>query len=318
MGFSLFQDLFSYYCLHLGNLSKIAIAIHGGAGDLPHWGMTPEREVEFGNALRHCLETGYNILVKGGSALDAVEESVAALEDHPLFNAGRGSALNQKGEAELDASIMCGRTRSSGSVCALKGIKNPVRVARKVMDECDCVFLSGEGALDFAREKGFQLMDQNYFITQERYEHWLSSSGTSPVGEHGTAGAIALDQNGDLAAATSTGGLVNKRKGRVGDSPVIGAGTYASNETCAVSCSGTGEYILRNVTAHEISALMKYKEMRLDEACERMLLHTLNPFNGQFGIIAMDKLGNVKSVFNTKRFYRAWICSSGQREILIY
>lgn len=297
---------------------KIALALHGGAGDLPFWGMDKTREQTFIKALEHCLDAGYKVLKEGGTALDAVEETVSLLEDEPIFNAGTGSALNTHGDVEMDASIMCGNRHTAGLVSTLIGVKNPIRVARKLMEECECIYLSGAGANEFAKENNVEFREKEYFITQERYEHWQDAKKKDTPLEHGTAGAVALDIQGDLAAGTSTGGLVNKRRGRVGDSAIIGAGTYASNETCAVSCSGTGEYIIRNVTAHEISSMLKYKGWNLSDACDYMLKEKLNPLHGQFGIIALDRFGNIKSVFNTKRMYRAWMTSDGERQVLLY
>ena len=303
-------------------MKKFCIAVHGGAGDLPFLGMDKKREGEFKQALEECLSLGYRILAGGGSALDAVELTVRALEDEPIFNAGRGSSINRDGIVEMDSAIMCGKTLRAGAVTCVTNIKNPVALARKVMDHCEHLYLSAEGALDFAKEIGMELMPMDYFITEERYAKWQhkrKTGGTADVTrESGTAGAVALDMHGNLASATSTGGLTNKRKGRIADTSIIGAGTYANNLTCAVSCTGTGEYIIRTVAAHETSSLLSYKGLSLHEACEHMLLERLMPLGGQFGMIAIDNDGDYKCVFNTERMYRAWRSSDGAIEIDLY
>lgn len=303
-------------------MKPVALAIHGGAGDLPFWGMNEEREQEYKAALDHCLMEGYAMLKKNRSALDAVEAALIALEDHPLFNAGRGSAINRAGEVEMDASIICGKTLRSGAVSVVKGVKNPIVLARHVMDYCEHLYLSGEGAMEFAKEMNLEFRPLPYFITTERLGKWKEQQekgGTADTKQSGgTSGAIAIDVNGDLAAGTSTGGLVNKRRGRVGDTPIIGAGTYADNNSCAVSCTGTGEYIIRKVVAHEISALIRHRNISLHDACEYILEMEMKPLGGQFGMIAMDTSGTIKCVFNTERMYRAWIDAEGKKEILLY
>src|SRR5438045_840713 len=239
---------------------QIAFVVHGGAGTIERDAMTPEREKEYRSGLEHALKTGYEILQRGGSSLDAVEAAVRTLEDDPHFNAGKGAVFTSEGVAELDASIMDGKTLKAGAVASVRRIKNPVSLARLVMEKSPHVLLDCSGAEAFAKEQGIELVDPKYFFTQRRWNE-LKEEQTKKSGavteKHGTVGAVALDRNGDLAAATSTGGTTNKRPGRIGDTPVIGAGTYANNQTCAVSCTGDGEYFIRAAAAHEVSALMK-------------------------------------------------------------
>jgi L-asparaginase / beta-aspartyl-peptidase len=302
-------------------MEKFAIGIHGGAGFLPFWGMTAEREKEFREGLSDSLRKGIDILARGGKAVDAVEAALISLENNPLFNAGRGAAISREGLIELDASVMCGSTLKAGAVSCLRNVKNPIRLARLVMEHSGHLYLSGEGAEEFAKEMGLEPVENEYFMTEERTDRWRTEIGKKKFNydaESGTAGAVALDTKGNLAAGTSTGGLMMKRRGRVGDSAVIGAGTYANNETCAVSCTGTGENIIRAVTAHEISSLLKYKGMDLSEACEKMLQEKLTPFGGHAGLVAIDTEGSIKYVFNTERMYRAWRDTSGQVTIKLY
>jgi L-asparaginase / beta-aspartyl-peptidase len=221
---------------------KFALAIHGGAGPLPYWGMTPQKEEEFRKALSTALDVGYRVLSKGGSALDAVEKVLVVIEDEPLFNAGVGSAINRNGEIEMDACIMCGMSLKAGSVACIRNFRNPIKIARQLLDKGEHLFLSGSGAEEFAAELGLPRVQNDFFKTAERMAWWQDEVGKKPVfkDDAGTAGTVALDLHGNLASATSTGGLMMKRRGRIGDTPLIGAGTYANNETCAVSCSGTG------------------------------------------------------------------------------
>ena len=258
--------------------SSFAIAVHGGAGTIDRNQLTPEREKEYRSALEQAVQTGAAILSRGGSSLDAVEAAVRLLEDDPNFNAGRGAVFTSAGTNEMDASIMDGKTLKAGAVASLKHIKNPISLARLVMEKSPHVMLEGEGAEAFAKENGIELVDPKYFFTQRRWDELqkekkkASEGGTSPASErHGTVGAVALDQSGNLAAATSTGGTTNKRPGRVGDSPIIGAGTYASNATCAVSCTGDGEYFIRAAVAHEVSSLIENKGVSVKEAAETAL-----------------------------------------------
>lgn len=307
---------------HAGSMKKFAIAIHGGAGQLPFWGMNKEREKQYLGALESCLDAGLAVLSSGGSSVMAVRTAIEALEDNPLFNAGRGSTINRECHVEMDAAIMDGRTLRAGACSAVRGVKNPIRLSWTIMNRCEHLYLTGDGAIDFAEEQGLEFRPKKYFITEERYEKWKSVRSTAPEltdkAEGGTAGAVAIDMNGDLAAGTSTGGLTNKRKGRVGDSPIIGAGTYANNSTCAVSCTGVGEYIIRRVTAHEIHSIMCHRHWSLNDACDFIIEEEIGRMGGKFGVIAIDKNYNVKCVFNTPRMYRAWATSDGVREARVF
>jgi beta-aspartyl-peptidase (threonine type) len=304
-----------------------ALAIHGGAGTIDRGSITPEKEKEYRRGLEQSLEAGMAILKKGGSSLDAVEACVRILEDNPLFNAGRGSVFTSAGTNEMDAAIMDGETLKAGAVVSLKHIKNPISLARLVMEKSPHVMLSGEGAEAFARKNGVQLMDPKYFFTQERWDALQRVKKTSKKsGEksevsdrdhHGTVGAVALDSRGNLAAATSTGGTTNKLPGRVGDSPIIGAGTYANDATCAVSATGDGEYFIRATVAHEVSALIENKGMSVSDAAEAALAKVAQ-LGGTGGMIAMDRRGNVALPFNTTGMYRGLMNRDGTLQIDIY
>ena len=249
-------------------MRKISIAIHGGAGTLVKGMMTPEKEVEYKTALKLALDSGYDILEKGGTAIDAVEAAVKAMEDSHLFNAGKGSVFTADGTHEMDASIMDGKTRNAGAVSLISGIKNPISLARDVMDKSEHVFLAGEGAMRFAAGQGYTLETADYFHDDLRYQQWQEIKDSDHFqldhsvkkdSKFGTVGAVACDQDGNIAAATSTGGMTNKKYGRVGDSPVIGGGNYAYNATCAVSCTGSGEFFIRGVVAYDVACLMEHK-----------------------------------------------------------
>jgi beta-aspartyl-peptidase (threonine type) len=309
-------------------MKKIALALHGGAGTLVKGMMTEDREKEYRQALENALNVGYGILEIGGSALLAVEETVKSLEDCPLFNAGRGSVFTNQGTHEMDASIMDGSNLQAGAVSMVSGIKNPISLAKDVMLKSEHVFLAGEGAMKFARDLNYKFEDASYFFSQFRYEQWLEIKNTdsfqldhSQSGKDekfGTVGAVALDLYGNLAAATSTGGMTNKKWGRVGDSPIIGAGTYANNTTCAVSCTGSGEYFIRNVTAYQVSALMEFAGFSLKEATHEVVQNRLRKIGGDGGLIAIDKNGNISLEFNTEGMYRASKDAEGKVEIAIY
>ncbi len=309
------------------NTPPFALAIHGGAGTIDRGAMTPEREKEYRHGLEQSLEAGAAILRKGGASLDAVEACVRTLEDNPLFNAGRGAVFTSAGTNEMDAAIMDGKTLKAGAVATLKHIKNPISLARLIMEKSPHVMLSGEGAEAFAQRNGFQLMDPKYFFTQERWDALQRVKKASPKkGEksevsdqdhHGTVGAVALDRQGNLAAATSTGGTTNKLPGRVGDSPIIGAGTYANNATCAVSATGDGEYFIRASVAHEVSALIEDKGMSVRAAAEAALARAAQ-LGGTGGMIAMDKNGDVAMPFNTSGMYRGLMNRDGTFQIDIY
>lgn len=306
---------------------QFSIAIHGGAGTIQKNQMSKEKEKAYTSALSFALNQGYEALEQGKSALDAVEIAVTALEDSPLFNAGKGSVFTNTGIHEMDASIMEGKKLFGGAVAAVSGIKNPIRLARKIMEDSGHVFLIGDGALEFAKEHGFNTEPDEYFYDELRYQQWQETlkSGVvqldhSPLKEQkfGTVGAVALDQFGNLAAATSTGGMTNKKFGRVGDSPMLGAGNYANNQTCAVSCTGSGEFFIRGVVAYDVSCLMEYKGYSLSKACEEVIQERLLKIGGDGGLIAVDTLGNICLEFNTEGMYRGMKKSSGEEVIGIY
>ena len=308
-------------------MKKYTIAIHGGAGTLVKGKMTEEKESAYKNALTLALESGYKILENGGSAMDAVEEAVKQMEDSPLFNAGCGSVFTATGTHEMDASIMDGSNLKAGAVTTITGIKNPISLARDVMNHTEHVFLAGDGAMEFAKSMDYQTLDPSYFHDDLRYSQWQQIKDTDNFqldhslkkdGKFGTVGAVALDQNGNIAAATSTGGMTNKRFGRVGDSPMIGAGTYANNKTCAVSCTGSGEYFIRGVVAYDVSALMEYKHISLAEASSEVIHKRILEIGGDGGLIAVDQDGNIAMPFNTEGMYRAMKSSEGIQEISIY
>jgi beta-aspartyl-peptidase (threonine type) len=309
---------------------RIALAVHGGAGTIERSKMTSEREHEFRAGIENALRAGSDILRKGGASLDAVEAAVRVLEDDPHFNAGKGAVFTSAGTNELDAAIMDGRTQNAGAVAGVEHVRNPILLARAVMEKSKHVLLIGAGAEDFAKRNGVELVDVKYFFTQERWDALQKikaaenggGSGDkkfiiSDADRHGTVGAVALDQNGNLAAATSTGGTTNKLPGRVGDSPVIGGGTFADNRTCAVSCTGDGEFFIRAVVAHEVSALMEHRGLPLAEAAQIALAKS-KQLGGTGGLIAVDKTGKVALPFNTSGMYRGYLDEDGKFVVEIY
>lgn len=315
--------------------NKITIVIHGGAGTITRANMTPEKEKAYKEKLNEALKTGYAILEKGGSSLDAVEATVRVMEDSPLFNAGKGAVFTNEGRNELDAAIMDGKTLNAGAIASVTTIRNPISAARAVMEQSEHVMMIGNGAEKFAKEKGLELVDPSYFHTETRFnqlqqikdkeETQLDHNGGTGSNENifiegkkfGTVGAVALDAYGNLAAATSTGGMTNKRYGRVGDVPIIGAGTYADNNTCAVSATGHGEYFIRSVVAHDIASLMDYKGMPLKKAADEVVMKKLVERGGEGGVIAVDKNGNVAMPFNSAGMYRGYM-KKGKSEVAIY
>ncbi|MCS7005180.1 MAG: isoaspartyl peptidase/L-asparaginase [Cytophagales bacterium] len=313
---------------------KPIIAVHGGAGTISRESMTPEKEVKYKSALREAVLKGSQILEKGGSAIEAVEAAVIVLEDCPLFNAGKGSVFTNKGTHEMDAAIMCGKTLEAGAVACVEGVKNPIRLAKLVMKKSGHVFLCGPDAVKFARLYELPIMPPDYFFDQFRYEQWMEAKKTNQATldhsaedeegiilkdkKFGTVGAVALDAEGNLAAATSTGGLTNKKFGRIGDSPIIGAGTYANNASCAVSCTGYGEFFIRAVVAHDIACLMEYAGMSLKEAASKVVLDKLVKMNASGGVIAVDKYGNVDLCFNSEGMYRAYKRVGEKEFVAIY
>ena len=306
------------------------LVIHGGAGTIDRAKMTPEAEPAYRSALERSLSAGYEILRAGGSSLDATEAAVRVLEDDPHFNAGKGAVFTSAGTNELDAAIMDGKTLKAGAVASVKRIKNPIALARLVMEKSPHVLLDCAGAEAFAKENGIELVDPKYFFTQERWDALQRAQAAAKEGgsagnkyiisdqdRHGTVGAVALDQNGNLAAATSTGGMTNKRPGRIGDSPVIGAGTYANNATCAVSATGDGEYFIRAAVGHNISALMEYRGLSLAEASSAAL-DQVAKLGGTGGLIALDHRGEMAMPFNTAGMYRGHVDPTGKFIVEIY
>lgn len=303
---------------------KIALAIHGGAGTILRSKMTAEKEAAYRKELSDALEIGYAILEKGGTALDAIQAAVISLEDCPLFNAGKGSVFTHDGIHEMDASIMEGKTLRAGAVAGITGIRNPVALARMVMDKSQHVLLAGKGAEDFACRMNVPVEEPDYFFDQFRYDQLLEIRDQENVQldhsdkKFGTVGAVAVDKHGDLASATSTGGMTNKRYGRVGDTPIIGAGTYANNATCAISCTGHGEYFIRSVVAYDVACLMEYKGLSLEQAAKMVVKDKLVKIGGEGGLIGVDAKGNTVLMFNSEGMYRGLKSSDGQNYIGIY
>jgi len=306
---------------------KIALALHGGAGTITRALMDEAKEAHYKKDLQAALDAGYAVLLHGGAALDAVELTVKVLEDSPLFNAGKGAVFTNSGTHEMDASIMDGKTLQAGAVASVNGIKNPISLARAVMEKSGHVMLAGVGAENFAKEQGFAFLPADYFYDEFRYKQWQEAKATgamqldhTPLNEKkfGTVGAVACDVHGNVAAATSTGGMTNKKYGRVGDSPIIGAGNYANNSTCAVSCTGSGEYFIRGVVAYDVSCLMEYKGLSLQEACDTVVHNRLLKIGGDGGLVAADAKGNVALPFNTEGMYRAARTSLGVDFVEIY
>ena len=330
--------------------NKLALAIHGGAGTILRSLMTSELEAEYRQGLESALKTGWQVLDAGGSALDCVDETVCALENFHLFNAGKGSVFTHEGKHEMDASIMDGNLLKAGAVAFVKNVKNPIKLARLVMEKTDHVLLGGAGANQFALEMGIEMADDAYFYTEHRYQQLLRARAAGVIeldhtaaeqkildGEQvpsstksgvwtldsesrkpiGTVGAVACDANGNLAAATSTGGMTNKKFGRIGDTPLIGLGTYAENATCAVSCTGHGEYFMLGVTAYDVAARMKYKGSNLVDAA-RQTIDRLGEIGGDGGLIAVDNNGNVTMPFNSDGMYRGYVADNGDVITCIY
>ena len=307
--------------------SPVAIAIHAGAGTIERQNLAPEQETKIRAKLEEAVRAGHQVLQDGGTGLDAVTRAVTILEDAPFFNAGRGAVFNADGKNELDASIMDGKTLNAGAVAGVHNVRNPVLLARKVMTESVHVMLIGDGAEAFAREQGIAFEDDDYFHTDYRWEQLQkararakesASAADTPDTWLSTVGAVALDRNGNLAAATSTGGMTNKRWGRVGDVPVIGAGTYADNESCAVSATGHGEYFIRATAARDICARVQYSGVSLQEAADQVVMQKLVEMGGSGGIISLDPEGNVSLTFNTPGMYRASVNRDGDIYVGIY
>ncbi|MDC8005275.1 isoaspartyl peptidase/L-asparaginase [Aureisphaera galaxeae] len=316
-------------------IETFGIVIHGGAGTIRKKNMSDSLEAAYKSKLEEAIKAGHDILKNGGDAMDAVTASINIMEDSPLFNAGKGAVFTHEGQNELDASVMDGKTLNAGAVAGVTQIKNPINLAVEVMDNSDHVMLSGKGAQIFAESRGIELVEPDYFYTERRYrslqraikkekvtlDHDEKVSFVDPFiqdSKFGTVGCVALDKNGNLAAGTSTGGMTNKRWNRIGDSPIIGAGTYANNTTCAVSSTGWGEYFIRGMVAHDISAMMEYKGVSVEEATEEVIQKKLTELGGTGGVIAIDAKGNPSMEFNTKGMYRAHMDADGNLYIGIY
>jgi L-asparaginase / beta-aspartyl-peptidase len=297
---------------------KAVLLVHGGAGKLTREVISSQREQECKAALEEALRVGYGVLKSSGSSLDAVEAAVRFLEDCPLFNAGRGACFNSEGKHELDACIMDGVTRTTGAVAAITIAKNPISVARAVMETSSHVLLSGDGANRFATSSGAEIVDQSYFDTELQRTYWqnVQTLGPCAVEKHGTVGAVAVDSQARLAAATSTGGTVNKLPGRIGDTPIVGAGTYADN-LVAVSGTGQGEYFIRFGISHEVAAMMRYARTSVDEAAKHAI-KVIEQAGGHGGVIAIDREGNLSMPFNTEGMYRGYITSEGECNVSIF
>ena len=308
-------------------MKTFSIAIHGGAGTLVKGMMTAELENQYKAALKEALDAGYSVLENGGTSVDAVEKAVIAMEDSHLFNAGKGAVFTADETHEMDASIMDGENLNAGAVSLISGIKNPISLACDVMKKSEHVFLAGEGAMQFAKMNNFAVEPASYFYDDFRHKQWLEIKDTDSFqldhakkkdSKFGTVGAVACDIDGNIAAATSTGGMTNKRFGRVGDSPMIGAGNYANNKTCAISCTGSGEFFIRGVVAYDVACLIEHKEMSLLEASNEVIHKRILEIGGDGGLIAVDSKGNVAMPFNTEGMYRATKSSNGKEEISIY
>jgi beta-aspartyl-peptidase (threonine type) len=292
-----------------------AIVIHGGAGVITRDKMTPELDKEYRAKLTEALNTGKKILIDGGTALDAVEKTIRVMEDSPLFNAGKGAVFAHSGKNELDAAIMDGSNLAAGSIAGVIDIKNPITAARYVMTNSPHVMLAGAGASEFAKEQGLEIVSPEYFYTDRRFNELQEALKKEKLG---TVGCVVLDKYGNLAAGTSTGGMTNKKYNRIGDAPIIGAGTYANNATCAVSATGHGEFFIRWTVAHDISALMEYKGLSLKEASELVVMDKLVKAGGSGGVICVDKAGNVSMPFNSKGMFRGYATADGKEAVYIF
>jgi beta-aspartyl-peptidase (threonine type) len=309
-------------------MGKIRMVVHGGAG--PDSDLIKQNIDGYKKGLEEAVRAGYKILEGGGPSVDAVEAAVNYLENNPLFNAGRGSVLNEAAEVEMEASIMNGKDRSCGAVAVVQQVKNPVTLARAVMEKTKYVYLGGIGAVEFARETGIEMRPSAYFITEHNYEQFEEGAkeenkGPKEVAEvqlkkkdHGTVGAVALDSSGSLAAATSTGGLENKKRGRIGDSSIIGVGAYADNKTCAVSCTGDGEYLIQQACAFHLYSLIEYKGLSVQEAAHYLIHEKCRDVKGDMGLIAVDPQGGIGIAYNSERMHRGWISDGEPLKTFIY
>jgi beta-aspartyl-peptidase (threonine type) len=309
-------------------MSTYSLALHGGAGTITRASLTPEKEKAYSNALLTALTLGETVLKKGGTAMDAVIQTLISLEDCPLFNAGKGSVFTADGLHEMDASIMRGENLEAGAVAGVQFIKNPILLAKEIMENSDHVLLSGKGAEEFAKQQKLVFESEEYFYDEYRFQQLkeaihegkivLDHTSSTENKKFGTVGAVAKDVHGNLAAGTSTGGMTNKKFNRIGDSPIIGSGTYANNATCAISCTGHGEYFIRAVVAYDVSCLMEYKGLSLQAACEVVVMDKLIKLGGEGGLIAVDVKGNICLPFNTEGMYRGWTENGSEKKIAIY
>ncbi|MEZ4994695.1 MAG: isoaspartyl peptidase/L-asparaginase [Saprospiraceae bacterium] len=306
---------------------EYALVIHGGAGTILPENMTPETEAEYKDILNKALDAGETVLKDGGTAADAVVATIMIMENSPLFNSGKGAVFTHDGRNELDASFMEGANLNAGAVGGVTNVKNPILAARAVMENSPHVLLTGKGAEQFAAEQGLEIVDPSYFYTERRWnslqealkeeKESMSYNGENPDYKYGTVGCVALDQDGNIVAGTSTGGMTNKRWNRIGDSPIIGAGTYANNNTCGVSCTGHGEFFIRYAVAHDLSAMMEYKGIGIEEAADNIINDKLLKAGGSGGFVALDKYGHVAMPFNTPGMYRGY-AKPGERVVKIY
>ena len=314
-------------------MQPFSIVIHGGAGTILKEDMTPELEMAYSKGLEEALSAGYAVLEEGGEAANAVKAAIVVLEDNLLFNAGRGAVFTKKGVQEMDAAIMDGKNREAGAVAGIRNVRNPIELAAEVMHNSNHVFLSGKGANDFAIKQGIKLEPDEFFFSQFRYDQWKAMRDSDNYSldhthqgleelmkdkKFGTVGAAACDKNGNIAAGTSTGGMTNKKYGRIGDSPIIGAGTYANNTTCAISCTGHGEPFIKAVAAYDVAAHMEYKGMSLHDAMNEVVHTKLVALEGEGGMIGVDAKANISMMFNSAGMYRAMQHSNGKKVISIY
>lgn len=308
----------SFYVAQSQNKPLYGLVIHGGAGYATKESLQ-RKEPQYLSTLQLAVDSGFKILERGGSALDAVENTIQILENSPLFNAGKGSVITRAGTIEMDASIMDGKTLNAGAVAGVRRIKNPIRAARMVMEKTPHVLITGKSVEELWVKEGNELIDSAYFYDKDMNEKWKRNQETEKKqGKHGTVGVVALDQLGNLAAGTSTGGMMNKLPGRIGDSPIIGAGSYANNETAAVSCTGHGEYFIKHAVAYQVHALMKFKKISLHEATYSIIQEELKNVGGSGGLIAIDKEGNISMEFNTPMMFRGYRLSNQKNEVMIF
>ncbi|MCX6222763.1 MAG: isoaspartyl peptidase/L-asparaginase [Bacteroidia bacterium] len=301
--------------------TKYALVIHGGAGVMSEKSMTPEMQKEYLFVLNRALHVGDSVLSNDGSCMDAVVSTIMVMEDSPLFNAGKGAVFTHEGTVELDASVMNGKTLEAGAVAGITDVKNPIMLAKTVMEKSEHVFLVGKGASQFAVEQGFKLVPNSYFYTDKRFQQLqelLKKEREAGINDkHGTVGCVALDKSGNIAAGTSTGGMTNKKYGRIGDAPVIGAGTYANNATGGFSCTGHGEYYIRLGFSRDISAMMEYRQLGIQKACQAEI-EKLTKLGGTGGVIGLDKAGNISMEFNTSGMFRGFVKSNGEKYTAIF